>query len=101
MYNRLYSKDSLINALEEYTQIAADAGISKAALAYRWVTFHSVIKAESGDGIIIGASKTSQLEESLKAIRDGPLDEITAKRVDALWEDVKAEAPRDNWNNAT
>ncbi|RFU25402.1 hypothetical protein B7463_g10944, partial [Scytalidium lignicola] len=99
MYNTLYAKDSLISALEEWGKIAEDAGISKAALAYRWVTFSSAIKAENGDGVIIGASKPAQLEESLKAIRDGPLDAAIAARVDAIWAAVKDEAPRDNWHS--
>ncbi|KAH8811554.1 NADP-dependent oxidoreductase domain-containing protein [Xylogone sp. PMI_703] len=99
MYNNLYAKESLLTALEEYTKIAADAGISKAALAYRWLTFHSNIKAES-DGVIVGASKSSQLEETLKAINDGPLDAGIAQRVDAIWASVKHEAPRDNWASA-
>lgn len=99
MYNTLYGKESLLNALEEWAKIAADAGISKAALAYRWVTFNSVLSAKYGDGVIIGASKSSQLEESLNAIEAGPLDKAIADRVDALWDGIKHEAPRDNFNS--
>lgn len=46
----------------------------------------------------IGATRGSQLEETLKAIEDGPLDENIAKRVDKIWELVKAEAPVDNYH---
>jgi len=99
MYSTIYGKESLYDSLEEWAKIAADAGISRAALAYRWVTFHSALKAEHGDGVILGASKSSQLEESLDAIKAGPLDEAIAKRVDAIWDVVKDEAPRDNWND--
>lgn len=44
----------------------------------------------------IGATRGSQLEETLRAIGDGPLDENIAKRVDKVWELVKEEAPTDN-----
>ena len=46
----------------------------------------------------IGASRGSQLEEALRAIEDGPLDESIAKRVDNVWELVKDEAPVDMYH---
>ena len=99
MYTSMYGKESLYQALDEWGDIAKDAGITKAALAYRWITYHSALKKEHGDGVIIGSSKLSQLEETLTAIDAGPLDEETAKRADSIWEKVKEEAPRDNYHN--
>lgn len=46
----------------------------------------------------IGATRGSQLKETLRAIEDGPLDESIAKRVDKVWELVKDEAPIDNYH---
>ncbi|KAG0646182.1 Oxidoreductase sirO [Hyphodiscus hymeniophilus] len=99
MYTTMYGKESLLGALDEWGNIANDAGISKAALAYRWITYHSALKKEYGDGIIIGASKVSQLEETLKVIEDGPLDSKIAERVDQIWKKVEQEAPLDNYNS--
>ncbi len=99
MYKSMYGKESLIQALEEWELIAQDANITKAALAYRWIAFHSVLKKENGDAIIIGASKISQLEESLLAIEDGSLNEASVKRIDAIWGKVEHDAPLDNWNS--
>lgn len=48
--------------------------------------------------IQIGASRGTQLEETLRAIEDGPLDESMAKRVDNVWELVKDEAPVDMYH---
>lgn len=45
----------------------------------------------------IGATRASQLEETLRAIEDGPLDESIAKKVDKVWELVKDEAPVDKY----
>ena len=97
MYSTLYGKESLYRALDEWGEIARDASISKAALAYRWITYHSALK--KGDGVIIGESKISQLEETLAAIDAGPLEMGIAKRAGDIWEKVKDEAPRDNWNS--
>ena len=73
--------------------------MSKAALAYRYVAYNSALSNQYGDSIIIGASRTSQLEETLKAIEEGPLDEKTCARIDELWENVKDVAPLDNYNH--
>lgn len=48
--------------------------------------------------IKIGATRGSQLEETLSSLGDGPLDENIAKRVDKVWELVKDEAPTDNYH---
>lgn len=99
MYKSMYGKPSLYEAVEEWEQIAASANVSKASLAYRWITFHSALKAEQGDAVIIGASKVSQLEESLKAVEAGPLDESSVARIQEVWEKVEHEAPLDNYNS--
>jgi aflatoxin B1 aldehyde reductase len=45
MYTSRYSaKESLLQALDEWGHIASDVDISKAALSYRWITFHSALK---------------------------------------------------------
>lgn len=45
--------------------------------------------------IQIGATRGSQLEGTLRAFEDGPLDESIVKRVDKVFNLVKAEAPVD------
>ncbi|KAL8969278.1 MAG: hypothetical protein Q9183_002076, partial [Haloplaca sp. 2 TL-2023] len=75
--------------------IAKDAGVTKAALAYRWVAYHSALG--EGDGVIVGARHVGQLEETLEAINAGPLDGGIAERVDKWWEIVKEAAPREAW----
>jgi aflatoxin B1 aldehyde reductase len=99
MYTTLYGKDSLYDALDEWGEIAKEIGISKAALAYRWVTFNSAPKVELGDGIIIGPKSASQLEEIIKAIEDGPLTSEFAERIEEIWRKVANEAPFDNFRD--
>jgi aflatoxin B1 aldehyde reductase len=98
LYPRLYSKPALLKALNDWNAIAEEAEVDRGELAYRWVAYHSVISKEKGDAIIIGASKTEQLEETLKALNKGPLDEKTAERVNRVYETVKHEAPIDNFH---
>lgn len=93
IYLRIYNKPSLVKALTTWESIANEAGISKAALAYRFVAYNSILSREHGDGIIIGASSPRQLEQTLKSLEDGPLDPAIAKKVEQIWESVKDEAP--------
>ncbi|KAH7407320.1 NADP-dependent oxidoreductase domain-containing protein [Cadophora sp. MPI-SDFR-AT-0126] len=99
MYSKMYTKDSMLNALDEWEAIAKDADIPKASLAYRWIAYHSALKAAEGDAIIIGASRPSQVEDTCSYIEQGPLDAKIAERASALWKNIEKDAPIDNWNS--
>ncbi|KAI4099107.1 MAG: hypothetical protein L6R37_006130 [Teloschistes peruensis] len=108
MYRTLYCKPTLLAALDEWNNIAADAGIDGSALAYRWVRFHSALG--QGDGVIVGARHVGQLRGTLEVMavaggvnggvggtgrgKGGPLEKMVAERVGGIGGD----APRDNWD---
>ncbi|KAL8807989.1 MAG: hypothetical protein Q9200_004454 [Gallowayella weberi] len=97
MYQALYGKDAMYEALDAWNEIANAAGISTSALAYRWITYHSALG--TGDGTVIGARNPEQLRQTLEAIAAGPLDDAVADRASGVWDTVKGVAPRDNWND--
>jgi len=97
LYNGMYNRPSMLEALSEWESIATDARCSTSALAYRWVMYNSPLKEKYGDGIILGASRPRQLVETLQSIRAGPLESSIAKRVDKVWDLVEEEAPTDNY----
>ena len=98
IYHTLYSRPKLLAALEKWDSVAKAAGVTRAALSYRWVAYHSALKRDLGDGMIVGASRPAQLEETLKAVEDGPLPETAVEAIEEIWEEVKDEAPLDNFN---
>ncbi|GIK00815.1 hypothetical protein Aspvir_004844 [Aspergillus viridinutans] len=98
VYNKLYNKPAMLEALDDWAEIAAAEGITKAELAYRWVFFHSHIRQNLGDAVLVGASKISQFEETVAAIQRGPLSADAVKRIDAIWEKIKDLAILDNFN---
>ena len=98
-YLKIYGKPTLFEALTEWDAIAKEAGVTPAALAYRWVTYNSALSAEHGDGIIFGASSQQQLEQTLKTLEEGPLDPKSLERIDKVWALVKDEAPLDNYHS--
>ena len=99
LYLNMYHKPSMVKALTVWESIANEAGISKAALAYRYVAYNSILSPEHHDGIIVGASSPRQLEQTLKSLEDGPLHPAIAEKVDRVWELVKDEAPPGDMEN--
>ncbi|KAI4159733.1 MAG: hypothetical protein LQ342_006348 [Letrouitia transgressa] len=96
LYQGMYNKPSLIEALRKFEEISFASGISKSSLANRWVRYHSMASRES-DIIIIGARTVEQLEGALFELDEGPLNEDLVKEIDALWDDIQADAPTDNY----
>lgn len=97
-YHTLYSKPSFFEALDKWNDISQATGISKAALAYRWVAFHSALDAGLGDGLVIGASSLNQVKQTAAALRDGPLPDKVVKQISDLWEVVKNDAVANNFD---
>lgn len=60
----------------------------------RWMTHHSLLKREYGDGIIIGASSTKHIEQNMIDLEKNPLPEEVVKALDEGWERVKGLAGR-------
>jgi aryl-alcohol dehydrogenase-like predicted oxidoreductase len=97
MYREMYMKPSYLEALSKWEAIANEEGVTRAELAYRWVTYNSPLKKEQGDAIIVGASSTEQLEQTLSGIEKGPLSNKAVEGIDKIWEEIKHEAPLDNF----
>jgi aflatoxin B1 aldehyde reductase len=98
LYMTLYKKPAFLAALDHWDAISAECGIPKAEMAYRWVAYNSALEAERGDGMIVGARTLKQLRETLDGLRNGPLPEDVAKRIDGMWQMVEGEAGLDNFN---
>ncbi|KAF2647238.1 aflatoxin B1 aldehyde reductase-like protein member 2 [Lophiostoma macrostomum CBS 122681] len=98
LYVKLYNRPLLREALGEWNNIAEKEGVSRAELAYRWVGYHSSLKAELGDAVIFGASSHAQIEQTAQWLKKGKLSATAAEDIEKIWESVKAEAPVDNFH---
>lgn len=96
MYSGMYDKPSLRAGLQAWNAIADKEGVTKAELAYRWVAYNSAL-TEEGDGVIFGASKLSQIEQTAASLRKGALSAEAVEGIERLWETVRDEAPVDNY----
>ncbi|KAI0099188.1 Aldo/keto reductase [Nemania sp. FL0031] len=85
-YRAQYDKKEMHDAIRYLTDILDSKGISKVEASLRWIAYHSNLGAE--DGIIIGASKLSQLTQNVEAIAKGPLDDKTVSAMEGMWQSI-------------
>ena len=87
--DKIYNIPGLLKALPEWQNIAEEAGMSKEALAYRWVAYNSILSSEHGDALMIQASQLKSLELVLEMLAQGPLDSSIAEKIDHVWETIE------------
>ena len=85
IYQERYWHDRAFDAVEEIRKVAAEAGMSMATLAVRWVLSHPAITSP-----IVGASRPDQLADSLAAEAAGPLPADLKAKLDELTHDWRA-----------
>lgn len=77
------------DALEILRPVAEKYGLTEVGCALGWLSHHSMLKKDKGDGIVIGASSLKQLEENLKALEGGALPEEVVQALDAGWQRIR------------
>lgn len=98
LYGDLYNKPSYHKALDLWGLAAQAAGCSRAELAYRWVAFDSLLDPRYGDAVVFGASKLSQVKETLVWLKAGSVGDEAKAEIDEIWKVIEKDAPLDNYN---
>ena len=92
-YQKRYWKRSFFEAVNVIKAAAAKHGISTIEATYRWAAYHSMLKGDRGDAIIIGASKLSHIEQNIETVKAGPLPEDVLAAFENAWAMTKADSP--------
>ncbi len=92
-YQKRYWKDSYFEAADLVKKVCADYGISIVEASYRWLAYHSMLKEERGDGIIVGVSKITQLQQNVEASKQGPLPDDIVDAFEDAWNICRSDAP--------
>jgi aryl-alcohol dehydrogenase-like predicted oxidoreductase len=100
LYTALYGKEGMLQGLRLWGNIAKEAGIEKAELAYRWVAFHSALDGSKGDSLIFGARNGGQIRGALAGVSKGPLPQGVVDEIERVWKVVEVDAPVDNFNGS-
>ena len=92
-YRKRYWKQSYFDAVDEIRKACDMEGIPMVEAAYRWLCNHSCLDATKGDGILLGASKITQLEQNMAAAQKRELPLRILDAMDAAWEIAKPDSP--------
>jgi 1-deoxyxylulose-5-phosphate synthase len=91
LYQERYWHPAYFDAQQEAGEIAARAGISTVALAFRWLLAQAAV-----DCVLLGASSLDQLETNLIACGGPVLETEVLKECDAIWEKLRSVTPKYN-----
>lgn len=86
MFHKLFGAQDLQNTVREFDIKVKSHGLTSIEVAVRWIAHHSALG--DGDGIIIGASKTAQVEETAAMIGRGALPREVVEVAEGVWDAV-------------
>ena len=92
-YQGRYWKKSFFDGVEVIKAAAEKHGISPIEATYRWLAYHSMLNAERGDAILIGASKLNHLLSNMETVKAGPLPEDIVATFEEAWKITKGDSP--------
>ncbi|MGN0580790.1 MAG: aldo/keto reductase family protein [Ruminococcus sp.] len=92
-YQNRYWKKNYFDAVDMLRPICEKYGITIIEATYRWLAYHSMLNAERGDAIIIGASKLNHLQQNMDTIKAGPLPDEITEAFSRAWTICKADSP--------
>ena len=92
-YQKRYWKKSFFDALNVIQEATEKQGITTIEATYRWMAYHSMLDADRGDAILIGASRLSQLKQNMESVKAGPLPEAVALAFEQAWQIARSDSP--------
>ena len=92
-YQGRYWKKSFFDGVEVIKAAAEKHGISPIEATYRWLAYHSMLNAERGDAILIGASKLNHLLSNMETVKAGPLPGEIVDAFEQAWKITKGDSP--------
>ncbi len=92
-YQNRYWKKSYFDAVGILKEACEKEGITTVEATYRWLAYHSMLKEERGDGIIIGASKLHHLRQNMETMKAGPLPEGVLRAFETAWDICRKDSP--------
>jgi len=84
---RLFGAEDLHCAMKKFDAETKLHNLTPIEVAIRWIAHHSALRDE--DRIVIGASKTEQIQGTVTMIKKGPLPGEVLKIAEDLWIAVK------------
>jgi len=93
-YRERFWTKAQFDALEILQKVCEENGCTATEASLRWLMHHSQLSGEREDGLILGGSTFSHMEENLKSALRGPLPETVVAALEEAWQCSKASCPR-------
>lgn len=84
---RVYGAPDLHETVKKFDAAAKAHGVTPMEVAIRWLAHHSALG--DNDRILLGASKTAQIVETVAMIKRGPLPDEMLALCQPVWDSVK------------
>jgi aflatoxin B1 aldehyde reductase len=84
-----YWRDDYFDVLQRLGDACEESGLKPVEVAMSWLVNHSLLDAQQGDGIILGASKADHLAQNMAACTQAPLDREILDILDQGWQVIK------------
>lgn len=88
-YRERYWKGDYFDVLQALQGACRDAGLQPVEVAMSWLANHSMLDAQLGDGIILGASSSEHLSQNMAACNQPALTADILEILDRGWEIIK------------
>lgn len=92
-YQGRYWKKSFFDALDLLRAACEKENITTIEATYRWLAYHSMLNAERGDAILIGASKLNHLISNMETVKAGSLSDDIVAAFEEAWKITKGDSP--------
>ena len=92
-YQNRYWKKSYFDAMDILKAACEKEGITTVEATYRWLAHHSMLRADRGDAVIIGASKLNHLAQNLEPMKAGPLGGDMLDAFERAWKTTRPDSP--------
>ncbi|CAG7920662.1 unnamed protein product [Penicillium olsonii] len=95
--NARYWDKTTLEALEIIRAAAQRHDLTLPQCTFRWLAHYSALKDEHGDALLVGASRTEQLEGSLAYLEEDSLPGDVVQAMEKAWQHIAAPA-RKYWH---
>ena len=92
-YQKRYWKKSFFDAVEIIRQAAGSCGVTTIEATYRWLAYHSMLRGDRGDAILIGASRLDHLRQNMETVKEGPLPDELLDAFERAWSVSRPDSP--------
>lgn len=92
-YQNRYWKKSYFDAVEIVKTACEAEGLTTVEAAYRWMAYHSMLREDWGDGIIIGASRLNHLIQNMETVKRGALPQGVLDAFEQAWQICRPDSP--------